>query len=90
MARPRVRSTEGQEGQLPSVEAWRQRDPLAARVLGQILLGVSTRGYAGSLEAAPGGVASRGTSKSAVSLTLRARVTTALAAQVGQRLEGRE
>jgi transposase-like protein len=81
---------EGQEAQLPSVEAWRQRDPLAARILDQILLGVSTRGYAGSLEAAPAGVASRGTSKSAVSRTLRARVTTALAAQVGQRLEGRE
>src|SRR6266849_4344223 len=46
VARPRVRSTEGQEAQLPSVEAWRQRDPLAARVLDQILLGVSTRGYA--------------------------------------------
>jgi transposase-like protein len=90
VARPRVRSMEGQEAQLPSVEAWRQRDPLAARILDQILLGVSTRGYAGSLEAAPAGVASRGTSKSAVSRTLRARVTTALAAQVGQRLEGRE
>ena len=89
VARPRVRSTEGEEAQLPSVEAWRQRDPLAARVLEQILLGVSTRGYAGSLEAAPAGVASRGTSKSAVSRTLRGRVTTALAAQVGQRLEGR-
>ena len=84
VARPRVRSTDGQEAQLPSVEAWRQRDPLAARVLDQILLGVSTRGYAGSLEAAPGGVASRGTSKSAVSHTLRARVTTMLATQVGQ------
>ena len=90
VARPRVRSTEGQEAQLPSVEVWRERDPLAARVLEQILLGVSTRGYAGSLEAAPAGVASRGTSKSAVSRTLRGRVTTALAAQVGQRLEGRE
>ena len=33
VARPRVRSTEGQEAQLPSVEAWRQRGPLAARIL---------------------------------------------------------
>jgi putative transposase len=90
VARPRVRSTEGEEAQLPSVEARRHRDPLAARVLEQILLGVSMRGYAGSLEAAPAGVASRGTSKSAVSRTLRGRVTTALAAQVNQRLEGRE
>ena len=90
VARPRVRSTAGEEAQLPSIEAWRQRDPLGARVLEQILLGVSTRGYAASLEAAPAGVPSRGTSKSAVSRTLRARVTTALAAQVGQRLEGQK
>jgi hypothetical protein len=27
VARPRVRSREGEEAQLPSVEAWRQRDP---------------------------------------------------------------
>jgi len=34
------------------VAAGRARDPLTARVLEQILLGVSTRGYAGNLEAA--------------------------------------
>jgi len=38
---------------LPAVAAWRERDPLTARVLEQILLGVSTRGYADSLEAWP-------------------------------------
>ena len=75
VARPRVRSTAGQEAVLPSVAAWRQRDPLTARVLEQILLGVSTRGYAGSLEAGPGDVPTRGTSKSAVSRTLRGRMT---------------
>lgn len=85
--RPRVRSTTGQEAVLPSVAAWQDRDPLTARVLEQILLGVSTRGYAGSLEAGPPGAPSRGTSRSAVSRTLRRRMTGALTAQLGQRLD---
>jgi transposase-like protein len=54
------------------------------------LLGVSTRGYAGSLEAGPPGVPSRATSKSAVSRTLGRRLTTTLAAQLEQRLDGIE
>jgi len=87
VARPRVRSRAGQEAVLPAVAAWRARDPLTARVLEQILLGVSTRGYAGSLEAGPAGVLSRGTSKSAVSRTLGRRLTTTLAAQLEQRLD---
>ncbi len=90
VARPRVRSCAGQEAVLPAVAAWRARDPLTARVLEQILLGVSTRGYAGSLEAGPPGVPSPGTSKSAVSRTLGRRLTTTLAAQLEQRLDGVE
>ena len=90
VARPRVRSIEGTEAVLPSVAVWRQRDPLTARVLEQIVLGVSARGYAGSLEAAPVGVRSRGTSKSAVSRTLRGRMTATLDAHLSQRLEARE
>jgi putative transposase len=90
VARPRVRSRAGQEAVLPAVAAWRARDPLTARVLEQILLGVSTRGYAGSLEAGPPGVPSRATSKSAVSRTLGRRLTTTLAAQLEQRLDGIE
>ncbi|MEK7446487.1 MAG: IS256 family transposase [candidate division NC10 bacterium] len=90
VGRPRVRSTTGQETVLPSVAAWQDRDPLTARVLEQILLGVSTRGYAGSLEAGPPGAPSRGTSRSAVSRTLRGRMTGALTAQLGQRLDGLE
>jgi len=70
-----VRSTTGQEAVLPSVARWQRRDPLTARVLEQILLGVSTRGYVRSLEAAPEEARSRGTSKSAVSRTLRGRLT---------------
>jgi transposase-like protein len=90
VARPRVRSTAGQEAVLPSVTAWQQRDPLTARVLEQILLGVSTRGYARSLESAPEETRSRGTSKSAVSRTLQERLTAGLQAQLGQRLDGLE
>jgi len=90
VARPRVRSREGQEAVLPAVAAWRARDPLTARVLQQILLGVSTRGYAGSLEAGPPGAPSRGTSKSAVSRTLGRRLTATLTAQLEQRLDGVE
>src|SRR3990172_383746 len=51
--RPRVRGREGGEVTLPAVAAFRGRDPLTARVVEQILLGVSTRGYAASLEAGP-------------------------------------
>jgi putative transposase len=87
VARPRVRSCAGQEVELPAVAAWRARDPLTARVLEQILLGVSTRGYAGSLEAGPAATPSRGTSKSAVSRTLGRRLTTTLAAHLEQRLD---
>jgi putative transposase len=87
VARPRVRSCAGQEAVLPAVAAWRARDPLTARVLEQILLGVSTRGYAGSLEAGPPATPSRGTSKSAVSRTLGRRLTSTLAAQLEQRLD---
>ena len=90
VARPRVRSCAGQEVVLPAVAAWRARDPLTARVLEQILLGVSTRGYAGSLEAGPAATPSRGTSKSAVSRTLGRRLTTTLAAHLEQRLDGVE
>ena len=53
----------------------------------QLLLGVSTRGYAASLEAAPAGTRSRATSKSAVSRRLVAATRTQLAAQLGRRLD---
>lgn len=90
MIRPRVRSCEGQKAVLPAVAAWRARDPLTARVLEQILLGVSTRGYAGSLEAGPPATPSRETSKSAVSRTLGRCLTSTLAAHLEQRLDGVE
>jgi hypothetical protein len=38
---------------MPSIESFRDRDPLSERVMNQILLGVSTRGYEASLEPRP-------------------------------------
>ena len=58
--RPRVRSTAGQEVPLPSLEAFRQHDALDERTIEQLVLGVSTRGYAASLEPLPSRVRGRG------------------------------
>jgi transposase-like protein len=74
LERPRVRSKSGRELTLPSVTRFQAEDPLPERVLNQIVLGVSTRGYAASLESVPAGVKSRGTSKSAASRHLVERM----------------
>src|SRR6266851_2879597 len=55
VSRPRIRSTEGTEAVFPSVAAWRKRDPLTARVLEQIVLGVSARGVCRQPGAGAGG-----------------------------------
>ncbi len=57
----------GHELKLPSWREWSARDPLEHRALEQMVLGVSTRRYARSLEPLPKAVAVRGVSKSAVS-----------------------
>jgi transposase-like protein len=67
VSRPRVRSVEGCELRLPSWQTWSARDPLQQRAVEQMVLGVSTRRYARSLEPLPEAVSVRGTSKSAVS-----------------------
>src|SRR5213594_1930426 len=67
MPRQRVRRTSGGEATLPSVARFRERDPLTARMMQQLLAGVSTRQYDASLEARPSGRRTRGSSKSAVS-----------------------
>ena len=65
--RPRVRSVEGHELMLPSWQAWSSRDPLGERSVEQMVLGVSTRRYARSLEPLPQDLEVSGVSKSAVS-----------------------
>lgn len=67
LPRPRVRSKGGVELMLPSVESFRSEDPLRQRVLEQVLLGVTTRRYAASLEKLDVRARTCSTSKSAVS-----------------------
>jgi putative transposase len=86
--RPRVRRASGGEATLPSVARFRDRDPLSARMMQQLLAGVSTRQYDASLEARPGGRRTRGSSKSAVSRTVVRRTRQRLQEQLTRRLEG--
>ncbi len=65
--RPRVRGRNGRELKLPSWQAWSARDPLTRRAMEQMLLGVSTRRYARSLETLPPGLQQRAIGRSAVS-----------------------
>jgi transposase-like protein len=67
VSRPRARSIDGRELKLPSWREWSARDPLEQRAVEQMVLGVSTRRYARSLEPLPEAVTVRGVSKSAVS-----------------------
>ena len=86
--RPRVRSVDGHEVALPSWLAWSAQDPLSERALEQMVLGVSSRRYARSLEALPQGVVSRGTSKSAVSQRFVYGTERKLAELMSRSLEG--
>jgi len=67
LRRPRVRSVDGREVELPSFAYAAERDPLDRRTLDAIGVGVSTRDYARSLEELPAGETQRAVSKSAVS-----------------------
>lgn len=85
--RPRVRSVGGDEAPLPSFEAFQREDPLPERVINQILVGVSTRGYESSLERPLERVKSRGASKSAASRHLVAETRSKLSSYLCRRLE---
>ena len=50
LTRPRVRSIKGREVELPTWKKFSEEDPLNERAVEQMLVGVSTRGYARSLE----------------------------------------
>lgn len=65
--RPRARTMDGREIELPSWKQFSVEDPLHERALTQMLVGVSTRKYDRSLEPVAEPVRTRGTSKSAVS-----------------------
>ncbi len=63
VSRQRARGVDGDELGLPSWREWSARDPLEERALEQMVLGVSTRRYARSLEPLPERVEVRGVSK---------------------------
>jgi transposase-like protein len=86
LRRPRVRA-QGQEVPLPTFQAMAQTDPLQRRTVEHLLLGVSTRRYARSLDPLPTGVVSRGVSKSAVSRRFVAKTAAQLAAWQATPLE---
>ena len=67
VSRPRARSIDGHELSLPSWREWSRRDPLTERAVEQMMVGVSTRRYARSLEPLPPATTVSGVSKSAVS-----------------------
>ena len=65
--RPRARTRANEEVVLPSWARFSSEDPLTERAVEQMVVGVSTRKYARSLEPVAEGVTTRGTSRSAVS-----------------------
>ncbi|MGH7418126.1 MAG: IS256 family transposase, partial [Candidatus Rokuibacteriota bacterium] len=88
LERPRVRSVEGEEIELPTWAALRREDPLDERVQSQLVLGVSTRRYGESLEALDGEHESVGVSKSSVSRRFVARTAEQVEAYLSRPLGG--
>ena len=86
VARPRARTLDGREVELPSWRTFSDEDPLRARAVDQMLAGVSTRRYARSLEPLPAGVVSRGTGRSAVSRRFVAATEKQMAEWLGRDL----
>jgi transposase-like protein len=84
--RPRARTLEGEELQLPSWTAFAAEDPLSERAVEQMLIGVTTRRYARSLEPLPADLPGRGTSKSAVSRRFVAATERQMAEWLGRDL----
>jgi transposase-like protein len=87
LSRPRVRRKGGPELELPTLSALRGADPLSERVMEQILLGVSTRGYERSLPELPKDRVGRGASKSAVSRRIQVATARAVQELLERRLE---
>jgi putative transposase len=87
---PRVRERgkrKAAEVTLPSIEALRHGDPMSARVVEQIALGVSTRGYERSLEPTDESIEARGASKSNASRALIDATADKLAQFVSRKLD---
>jgi transposase-like protein len=67
VSRPRVRSRDGQEMELPSFAFAASRDPLDRHAMNAVACGISGRKYARSLDPLPEDMEERSTSKSSVS-----------------------
>jgi transposase-like protein len=88
LPRPRVRTADKRaELELPLVRQLQGADPMDQRVVEQILLGVSTRGFEQSLGPAPTGVRTRGAKKSRVSEMLVGETTRRMREQFSERLD---
>jgi putative transposase len=87
--RPRVRSKEGEEVELPSFSFAAKRDPLDRHALNAVACGISNRKYARSLDSLPEDMEDRSTSKSSVSRRYVAmttkQMTTWLTTPIGDR-----
>ena len=88
LAKPRVRSVAGDEIELPTWRQMSSEDPLRDRVVQQILSGVSSRGYDGSLEPLPEEIPSRGTRRSSVCRQFVARTAEQTRAFLSRSLDG--
>lgn len=90
LSRPRARSVGGEELTLPSWVAMRQEDPLHERAFEQMVVGVSTRKYARSLEDLPEDQSSCSVSRSSVSRRFVARTREQINRRLSESLEGRD
>jgi len=87
LTRPRVRSIKGREMDLPTWKEFSEEDPFNARAVEQMLVGVSTRGYARSLEPLDEDHESIGVSRSSVSRRFVARTKDQVAAFLSRPLD---
>jgi putative transposase len=85
--RLRARSLDGQELELPSFAYAAGRDPLDARTLEAIAIGVTTRKYHRALDPLPEGIRERAVAKSSVSRRFVALTSARLTAWLAQPLD---
>lgn len=85
--RPRARSKDGREVQVPSYEVFANRDLLEEVAVGRMLAGLSTRRYRAGAEPV-GEVELRGSSRSAISRRFRRATAARLAELFGRDLSG--
>jgi transposase-like protein len=89
IARPRVRSIEGQEMALPTYDACRDQDLLGQSTLERILAGASARSYQRTLDPL-GAIPSRGISRSSVSRRFVAKTSQSVQEFLHRSLEGED